>query len=166
MDRWIYLFVVVCYMWWTAYLGKNTWDEFCCNNYLSTCLVAERGGNGLVSIRYMFYVMAYFLFRPLVNKKENSIALGCHPFLWVVENVSTPKHCGAIGGNNSSIFTYSTWISGSLKWIKKTVTKNYIHEHIISRLNSGNVRCHFVRNILLSLSPSNTVKLSIYKIII
>ena len=45
---------------------------------------------------------------------------------------------------------------------KKTVTKNYIHERIISRLNSGNVRYHLVQNILLSVSPYKTVKLSIY----
>jgi hypothetical protein len=55
----------------------------------------------------MFYVMACFLFRRLVNKKENGIALGCHPFLWVAENVSTPKalwrHGGGGGGGGGTI---------------------------------------------------------------
>jgi hypothetical protein len=42
------------------------------------------------------------------------------------------------------------------------ITKNYVHEHIISRLNSGNVRYHLVQNIFLSLFPNKTAKVNIY----
>jgi hypothetical protein len=53
-----------------------------------------------------------------------------------------------------------------LEYLGTTVTdQNLIHEEIKSRLNSGNVCCHSVQNLLSSRLLHRNVKVKIYKTI-